>query len=177
MGPAASGDARDWVVVGRVVRPHGLRGEVAVEVLTDFPRRFERGAVLQARIASGPARPLTVASSRPHGGRLLVLFEGVGGPDEAESLRDADLCVLPGDEPERPEGYWFQWELRGFAAVDTAGRPLGTAGDVVEVGGLPLLSVTTPRGEREVPFRHPIFVSADRERRVVVLDPPEGLLD
>ncbi|MDL1950747.1 16S rRNA processing protein RimM [Acidobacteria bacterium ACD] len=171
------GGPEDWVVVGRVVRPHGLGGEVSVEVLTDFPSRFDAGHDLFRVAPGGDLGKLTVESSRPHGERLLVRFAGVAGGSEAEGRRGAELLVAAGDEPERPPGYFFHWELRGFAVVDTAGLPLGTAGDIVEAGGLPLLVVETPAGERDVPFRAPIFVSADAEERRVVLDPPEGLLD
>ena len=171
------GGPADWVVVGRVVRPHGLSGEVSVDVLTDFPSRYDPGSVLH-RIGEGrEPRPLTVEAARPHQGRLLVRFSGIASADDAEALRGAELLVPPGDEPERPPGYFFHWELNGFEVVDTRGRPLGTAGEIVEAGGLHLLVIATAAGERDVPFRPPIFVSADVSGRRVVLDPPPGLLD
>lgn len=171
------GGPEDWVVVGRVVRPHGLGGEVSVEVLTDFPSRYDPGRDLFRLEPGGGVRKLTVESARRHAGRLLVRFAGVSDAAAAEGLRGADLRVAPGDEPERPPGYFFHWELRGFDVLDTRGRRLGTAGDILDSAGLPLLVVTTPSGERDVPFREPIFVSADASARRVVLDPPEGLLD
>ena len=171
------GDPASWVVVGEIVKPHGLGGEVAVELLTDFPERFSPGGVLQLRSPNGVVRPITIAGVRPHQGRLLVLFDGVDSLEAAEALRGCDLRVLPGDEPVRPAGFVFHFELEGFEVVDVSGRGLGQAGDLGEAGGLPLLVVRTPHGLRDVPFRHPIVVSIDREAHRVVLDPPAGLLD
>lgn len=173
----ASDGPDSWVAVGRVLKVHGLQGEVAVEVLTDFPDRFAPGKSLQLRTDGGEAREVRIAAARPHKGRLLVRFEGVDGPEAAETLKDQDLCVLPGDLPARPAGYFFHWELRGFAVVDRSDAPLGTVVDLVDAAGLPLLVVRTPSGDREVPFRAPLVVSADRDARRLVLDPPPGLLD
>jgi 16S rRNA processing protein RimM len=170
-------DPAGWVVVGEIVKPHGLEGEVSVLPLTDFPERFSPGRVLQLRRPTGEARPLKISGVRPHRGRLLVLFEGVEGLEAAEALRGSDLCVLPGDEPVRPPGYVLHFELEGFEVADVSGRSLGRAEGLAEAGGLPLLAVRTPLGLRDVPFRHPIVVAVDREARKVVLDPPAGLLD
>ena len=172
-------DARpsDLVAVGRVVKPHGLRGEVVVALLTDFPDRFRPGLAVALRDASGALRPARIAGLRTHQGRLLVRFDGIDSPEAAEALRDVDVCALPGDVPERPEGFVFHHEVEGCAAVDRAGTPLGTVRDLVEVAGRPLLRLDTPLGEREVPFTHPLVVDVDLGRKRIVLDPPPGLLD
>ncbi len=165
------------MVVGRVVKPHGIRGEASVEVLTDFPDRFRPGRALGACKPSGEVSPLRIASMRVHGKRLLLRFEGLATPEEVDALRGADLCALPGDEPERPEGYVFRHEAAGLAAVSPEGRPLGTVRDLVDAAGRPLLVLETPRGLREVPFSRPIVVAVDLAARRIVLDPPAGLLD
>lgn len=167
----------DLVAVGRVVKPHGLRGEVVVAPLTDFPDRFRPGLEVALRDAAGAARPARVGSVRTHQGRLLVRFDGIDGPEAAETLRDLDVCALPGDVPARPEGFVFHHEVKGCLAVDPAGRRLGTARDLVDVAGRPILVLETPRGEREVPFTQPLVVSVDREAKLIVLDLPPGLLD
>src|SRR5512140_144694 len=97
-GPTTQ-DPASWISVGEVVKVHGLKGEVAVEPLTDFPERFVPGATLQLRRAGALARSIRIESSRPHKGRLLVRFEGVVDAAEAGALLGFDLCVLPGDEP------------------------------------------------------------------------------
>lgn len=165
------------VVIGRVIRPHGLSGEVAVEVLTDFPERYREGLDVALEFPDGTARPARVASVRPHGGRLLVLFEGVDGPEGAEALREADVCVGEHEVAERPEGYVFHWEVEGCEAVDPQGRPLGVVRALVDAGGRALLVIATPGGARDVPFTRPIVVSVNVPGKRIVLDPPPGLLD
>ncbi len=160
-----------------MVRPHGVRGEASVEVLTDFPERVRPGRKLAGRLLSGEVRLLLVSSVRPHGARLLVGFDGISTPEEVALLRGADLCALPGDEPERPEGYVFRHEAEGLAAVSKDGEPIGIVRELVDVAGRPLLVLETPKGVREVPFSRPIVVSVDLAERRIVLDPPAGLLD
>lgn len=168
----------DLVVVGRLARPHGLRGELSVEVLSDFPERFVPGLVLHATdAAGGPRGTLVVSTVRGAGDRLLIGFDGVATRTEAEALRGLDVGVPRGSEVPRPEGFVYHFDLQGCRAVHRDGRELGVVTDLVEVGGRSLLEVRTPAGEREVPFVEPIVVSVDVDARVVVLDPPAGLLD
>jgi 16S rRNA processing protein RimM len=170
--------AEDLVVVGRLARPHGLRGEMSVEVLTDFPERFVPGLALVATDARGEGRrTLVVATVRPAGERLLVSFEGIGDRNGAEALRGLDLAVPRGREVPRPAGFVYHFDVEGCRAVDRAGNELGVVTALADVAGRSLLEIATPRGERQVPFIEPIVVSVDVAKRVVVLDPPAGLLD
>ncbi|ALE76482.1 16S rRNA processing protein RimM [Pseudonocardia sp. EC080625-04] len=168
-------------MVGVVVRVHGLRGEVVVESRTDSPEeRFAPGAVLHGsrRRGSGPG-PLTVATSRAHSGRWLVLFEGVGDRDGAEELRGVQLLLPTTElaEPDDPEEFHVH-RLTGLRAELTDGTPAGTITDVVHGPGGSLLVVTRPAGhEAMVPFVGEIVPEVDLEGGRVVLDPPEGLLD
>jgi 16S rRNA processing protein RimM len=150
---------------------------VVVEVLTDFPERLTAGRELLLRDGAGQLRKSRIAFVRPHAGRLLLRLEGIETPEEAERLRDRDLCAAPGDEPERPEGFIFHHEAAGLLAFGADGRALGIVRDLVEVAGRHLLVLETSRGEREVPFSRPIVVSVDLGKRRIVLDPPAGLLD
>ena len=168
----------DLVVVGRLARPHGLRGEMSVEVLTDFPGRFVPGLALVASLPDGGRRrELVVATVRPAGDRLLLAFEGVTSRTEAEELRGLDVAVHRGSEVARPEGFVYHFDVEGCRAVDRSGAELGIVTGLEEVGGRSLLALRTPRGERDVPFVEPIVVSVDLGKRLVVLDPPAGLLD
>jgi 16S rRNA processing protein RimM len=167
----------DRIVIGRVVRPHGLLGEVSVEILTDFPERFKEGLAVRLSGPGGETRDAQIASVRPHGGRALVKFEGIADPEGAESLRNFDLSVARDEVAARPEGFVFHWEVEGCEALDRAGRPLGVVTELADVGGRPLLVVATPCGVREVPFARPIVVSVDVAKKCIVLDPPPGLLD
>lgn len=165
------------IVIGRVVRPHGLTGEVSVEILTDFPERFVPGLDVELRHDDGGVRPARLAFARPHGGRMLIRFEGIHEANGAETLRGLDICVSPSQAPPRPPGFVFHWEVVGCQAVDAGGAILGTVRELVEVGGRSLLVVDTPVGPRDVPFSHPIITSVDIAAKRIVLDAPAGLLD
>jgi 16S rRNA processing protein RimM len=167
----------DRIVIGRVVRPHGLLGEVSVEILSDFPERFREGLAVRLSGPDGVARDEKVATVRPHGGRLLIRFEGVAGPGAAESIRSCDVSVSRDEVSPRPDGFVFHWEVEGCEALDRGGQPLGVVKELADVGGRPLLVVETPRGARDVPFSRPIVVSVDVAKKRIVLDPPAGLLD
>jgi len=167
----------DRIVIGRVVRPHGLLGEVSVEILTDFPERFREGLAVRLSGPDGAARDEKIATVRPHGGRALIRFEGVESPEAAESLRSFDLTVSRDEVAARPDGFVFHWEVEGCEALDRAGQPLGVVKELADVAGRPLLVVETPCGARDVPFARPIVVSVDVVKKRIVLDPPPGLLD
>ncbi|MFR9731299.1 ribosome maturation factor RimM [Saccharopolyspora sp. MS10] len=168
------------LAVGRVVKPHGVRGEVVVDVRTDSPElRFAPGAVLgvQRRGAAVPDS-LTVTAARPHAGRLLVRFESVDGMDEAERLRGATLTV-GADELEATEDpdEFHDHELEGLRVELPTGDEVGVVREVVHTPGGELLSVRTPEGvERLVPFVAEIVPEVDLAGGRVVVDPPEGLL-
>lgn len=165
-------------VVGRVVKAHGLRGELIVDPSTDnVERRFATGAVL--RVATrGPAPPtVTVRGARPHGDRLLVTFEEVGDRDGAEALRAAVLSADALDEtPDDPEEF-HDHQLEGLRAELADGTVIGTVTDVAHGAGAELLVLARPDGgEVLVPFVTAIVPEVDVAGGRLVLDPPDGLL-
>lgn len=166
------------LVIGRVGRAHGVRGEVAVDVRTDDPdRRFAPGSVLDT---DPPHRgPLAVSGVRAHSGRLLVTFAGVTDRTGAEALRGlllvADSATSP--EPEDPDEYWDH-QLVGLTATTVAGEPLGAVEEVLHPPGGDLLVVRrTGGGELLVPFVREIVPEVELDAGRVVVDPPPGLLD
>ncbi|MFC0109006.1 ribosome maturation factor RimM [Kibdelosporangium aridum] len=167
------------VVVGRVAKAHGIRGELAVEVRTDSPeQRFAPGAVVAARLRDGTSRPLTLSAVRAHGERLLVFFDEVPDRTAAESLRGALLladtdALPPTDDPDE----FYDHELEGLAAVLADGSPVGTVREVVHSPAGELLALDVAGREVLVPFVREIVPEVDIAGRRVVLDPPEGLLD
>jgi 16S rRNA processing protein RimM len=170
-------DAQPHVVVGRVVKAHGIRGEVACELLTDVPGRLDAGA----RILLGD-QPTTVASSRPHQGRLLVRFEGVTDRNAAELLRGRELRAEPLDADDHD--VYFVYELIGMAVRDVDGALLGTVRamvDLPDAAAYDLLEVERPDGSRwllpAVDEYVEIAVAEDDTEELVVVDPPAGLLD
>ncbi len=149
--------------IGRIVRPHGLRGEVVVDAVSNRPERFIPGAVLYAG-----DRPLVLKAARLHKGRWLVAFEGVVDRGGLEALRDA---TLTGDMPEAlPDGEFWVHELIGSEAEDQGGQALGR---VVSVEANPASDLLVLEDGGLVPVR---FVRSFNSGRVVV-DIPPGLLD
>ncbi|MVA77108.1 ribosome maturation factor RimM [Auraticoccus sp. F435] len=175
------------VVVGRIGRPHGVRGTVTVEPRTDEPdRRFAPGARLQlVRPAAARStrdrwpseRTLEVADSRWHQGRLLVTFVGVGDRSAAEALREALLVsrVAADETPEEP-GEYYDRQLVGLAVLDAAGVEVGRVTEVVHLPAQDLLAVDVSGGSRLVPFVEALVPVVDLAAGHVRLADVEGLL-
>jgi 16S rRNA processing protein RimM len=170
----------DVRVVGRVVKPHGIRGELVVDVHTDSPdERFVVGAVLRTRARDGASGSVTVTAARPHTGRLLVSFEGVVGRDAADALRGLLLLVDAADitSTDDPDEF-YDHELEGLEVVDTAGQRIGVVSEVLHSPASDLLAVRREgAAELLVPFVAEIVPTVDVAAGRVVIDPPAGLLD
>ena len=165
------------VVVGRIGRPHGIRGEVTVETRTDEPdERFAPGAVLSV---DRPAGTLVVDRAHWHSGRLLVSFAGVSDRNQAEALRGLLLHVErdAADVPDDPEEF-YDSSLVGCAVTLPDGTSVGVVAEVVHLPGQDLLAVRTP-DERDVlvPFVAAIVPTVDIAGRRIVLTPPPGLIE
>ena len=167
------------VVVGRIGKPHGLRGEVTVDVRTDEPeRRFARGSTLRAEPPPGSSsslRTMTVADSRWHQSVLLVTFEELSDRTAAEAARGIVLhASLPADaSPDDPDEF-YDHQLVDLAAYDVDGTPLGTVAGLVHGGAQDLLRIATPDGrEALVPFVKVLVPEVDvAGGRVVIADRP-----
>lgn len=167
------------VVVGRIGKPHGIRGEVTLDVRTDEPdRRFAPGTTLRAEAPAGADRrptALTVERARWHQSTLLVTFEELADRNAAEAVRGTVLFATIGhhEKPEDPEEY-YDHQLVGLAVVDLDGTPLGEVKAVVHGSAQDLLTVRTPDGrDALVPFVSALVPEVDLEAgRVVVADRP-----
>jgi 16S rRNA processing protein RimM len=167
------------VVVGRIGKAHGLRGEVTLDVRTDEPdRRFAAGAVLRAEPPRGSAstlRTMTVVSTRWHSSRLLATFAELPDRTAAEAARGIMLhAEIPADEsPEDPDEY-YDHQLVGLAAYDVDGRALGEVTALVHGGAQDLLTIRTEDGrDALVPFVKALVPEVDVPGgRLVVADRP-----
>jgi 16S rRNA processing protein RimM len=167
------------VVIGRIGKPHGIRGEVTLDVRTDEPeRRFAPGTTLRAEAPAGADRrpsSLTVARARWHQTTLLVTFEELADRNAAEAARGTVLhATIAHDEtPEDPEEY-YDHQLVGLDVVDLDGSPLGTVKALVHGSAQDLLTVRTPDGrDTLVPFVSALVPEVDlRAGRIVVADRP-----
>ena len=162
------------VLVGRVTRAHGVKGEVAVLVLTEVPERFDPGRVVYLE----DGRALRVTAARPHRGRLLVAFDGVRDRDAAEALVRRDLVVPGSASPPLPEGSYWDHELIGSEVVTESGRSLGQVRDVIHTPANDVWSAVDADGvETLVPAIVDVVTSVDvAVRRVTVREVP-GLIE
>jgi 16S rRNA processing protein RimM len=168
------------LVVGRIGRPHGIRGDVLVDVRTDDPElRFAAGTV----IATEPAAdgPLTITGFHWHSGRLLLHFAGFDDRDRAEDLRGITLVVDSADleDPGDPEEF-RDYQLIGLTVLTAAGEQVGQVADVLHYGqDLLVIKGDGPRQGAEilVPFVAPLVPEVDVTAGRLVIDPPPGLLD
>jgi 16S rRNA processing protein RimM len=167
----------EMIVIGRIVRPQGNRGEVVVESLTDFgDERFRPGAVLFVG-RDGRIDEAHVTSSREHDGRWVVGLAGVRTIDEAESLRGLELRIPPDQLRALEPGRHYVHDLVGCRVETMGGERAGDVQDVRLDTGVPLLVVNGESGELLVPFTEAICRSVDTAGRVIRIEPPEGLLE
>ena len=161
-----------YLAVGRIARAHGLKGEVSVLPLSQVETRFERGSRLFA--GEGNDRPLVVSSSRQHGKRLLVIFEGVVDRDGAEALQGTYLFVPASEAPSLPDGEYWTHELIGCEVVTEGGRTLGRLREVIHTRANDVWSVQGDEGSDVlVPALKDVVGEVDVEaRRVVVREVP-----
>ncbi|WP_346346667.1 ribosome maturation factor RimM, partial [Streptomyces sp. SID161] len=166
------------LVVARIGRAHGIKGEVTVEVRTDEPElRLAPGAVL----ATDPAAtgPLTIATGRVHSGRLLLRFEGVTDRNGAEALRNT-LLIAEIDPEELPEGEdeYYDHQLIDLDVVTEDGTEVGRITEISHLPSQDLFIVERPDGsEVMIPFVEEIVTEIDLEEQRAVVTPPPGLID
>jgi 16S rRNA processing protein RimM len=166
------------LVVARIGRAHGIKGEVTVEVRTDEPElRLGPGARLQTDPAS--TGPLTIEAGRVHSGRLLLRFEGVHDRTAAEALRNTLLIaeVDPEELPEEEDEY-YDHQLMDLDVVTKDGTEVGRITEISHLPSQDLFIVERPDGsEVMIPFVEAIVTEIDLEEQRAVIDPPPGLID
>ncbi len=167
----------EMALVGRVARVHGLKGDVIINPETDFPEsRFQPGAVVHRRTGGG-IEALTVATVRFHRGRPIVRFEGIESITGAEPLAGLELRVPVASLEALPADRFYHHDLVGCRVETRSGEMVGEVDHVEGESGTSQLAVNGPRGEVLVPLAATICVGIDVGRKVIVIEPPEGLLD
>lgn len=165
------------VLVGRIARAHGNRGQVIVNPDTDFPEdRFRVGRALMVGARPGPRR-LVITAVRFHRGRPILGFDGIESMDEAEALAGAELRVGESELRALPEGTFYHHDLIGCEVRRRDGRTIGMVRAIEGPMTGSTLVVETPHGEALIPMASEICVSIDPSRRVIVVEPPEGLIE
>jgi len=179
-GPASQVPNPEWdrmVLVGRIARPHGIRGQVIVTPETDFvEERFRTGATFWTRSRLGD-EVLTVNAARVQNGRPVIGFEGFGSIEDVERLAGLDLRVPEEQLQPLAEGAYYVHDLVGCVVETTSGERVGDVKRVDGGAGASVLSVAGPRGEVLIPLAADICVEVDVKGRRIRVEPPEGLLE
>jgi 16S rRNA processing protein RimM len=177
------------VSVARVLRPHGRRGEVACEILTDFPDRLTRLTAAQLWDGNAEPRQVEVRSCwlsqirgpARRGGQAIFHFEGSGSISDAEKLVGLEVQIPFEDRMNLPAGSYYVSDLIGCGMRDREGSIIGVVVDVQfsgeNVPGTPILVLDSPRGEVLIPLAQEICMAIDVASRRIDVALPEGLLD
>lgn len=165
------------IQVGWVRKPHGIRGEVRIEVESDNPDRFVPGAELILRLPSGACRRLKIASSRFDKDSLLLGFVGIADRNAVETWRDARLEIEEAALPALPKGEIYVFELVGCECFDKSAGLLGRVKDVVEDGGGLMLVVEKEGKILPIPYVNALVPEVDVAARRIGVDLPTGLIE
>lgn len=168
-----------FVLVGRIARAHGNKGQVIVNPETDFPeQRFQIGrTVFTQTKGEMTARPLVITAVRFQRGRPILGLEGVVTMNDAEALAGAELRVPETELSALPDGTFYHHELVGCEVKTEEGRTVGTVKAVEGPSDRSTLVVDTRRGEVLIPLASEICVTVEPQRRTIVIAPPEGLIE
>lgn len=167
----------DLVAIARVARPHGLRGEVAADILTDFPERFEDLGKVVVLADDQSRAELTIKAFKFQKGRVFLKFAGLDTVESVEPLRNAEICVPEDEAVELEAGEFYDWELEGCRVVTVDGTELGTVRELMRTGGTEILVVQGTEKDYLVPFAEAICTEVDIENELITIDPPDGLLE
>ena len=167
----------DSVIVGKVRKPHGIRGEVVVEILSDVGSRFEPGAEVEIVRGTLSRQRARIAAIRRGRGEAIVRFEGWESRDDATELRGALLEVSRTEVPPAPAGSFYFFELVGCVCEDASNGELGTVERILEDGGGLVLEIRRETDTLLVPFVKAYLKAVDRIGRRIQVDLPEGLIE
>ena len=162
-----------YLSLGFLRRPHGLRGEIIMDLHTDFPERLRKGRRL---FVGDEHKPVTLESVRPHGHGVLIKFKAIDTPEGAGQFRNQWVYAKTKDLPGLPEGQHYQHELLGINAVDENGNPLGTVKEIMETGANDVYLIRDESGkEILLPNIPSVILELDFARRIMKVRLLEGL--
>ncbi len=167
----------DLIAIARVAKTRGLRGEVVAELLTDFPERFEGLVNVIGTLPNGNRLDLKIERYFFQKGRIVLKFAGYDTIEKGEELRGIEISVPESDAVELETDEFFDWQLEGCKVETTGGETIGTVRELLRTGGTEVLIVEGAEKDFMIPFAESICVEVDVEKKLIRIDPPEGLLD
>jgi len=175
---ASGSDATSWasepdfLAVGRVLRPHGVRGEVRVEIHTDFPERF---AVYETLYLGSAHTPYALEGHRFHQGRVLLKLKGIDDRNAAEGLRTQWVWIAVRDAAPLDQGEMYLHQMMHLGVVTADGEALGQVVEIIETGANPVYVVRGRGGDILIPDTEEVILDVDLETRTVTVQLIEGL--
>ena len=163
----------EYLAVGFIRRPHGIHGELIMDLHTDFPERFRVGRKL---FVGDDHKPMTVGSVRPHARGLLISLRGIDSAEAAGQFRNTWLFVKTKDAPALPAGKYYKYQLIGLNVVDEEDKPLGTLTEILETGANDVYIVKDEAGkELLLPAIPTVVLDVQPESRFIRVHLLEGL--
>ncbi len=169
-----------YLAIARILRPQGRKGEVAAEILTDFPERFQKIQTAFLELPGQPPKPVTLESSWPHKGQIVLKFSGVDSIGSASGLRGGEVLIPWEQRSTLGPHQYYLCELQGCRVIwERTGLEVGTVVEIEPTGGVDVLHVRRLDGKSEVliPLAQEICTRIDLEARTIMIEPPEELLE
>ncbi len=165
----------EYLVVGFLRRAHGVRGEMVMEIHTDFPERLKA----KTKVFVGDKRqPMTISGTRVHQEGLLVKFKDIDSPEDTVRYRNQLVYVTAADRPQLPEGQFYHHELIGFDVVDEEKGPVGKLTEIMQTGANDVYIVTRPDGsEILLPVIPSVVLDIEADRRLIRVHLLDGLIE
>lgn len=167
----------DLVVIAKLAKTRGLRGELVADVLTDFPKRFDDLKRVFAVKPNGETLELEIEKFWFQKGRIVFKFAGFDSIETAETLKNCKISVAENEAVDLDADEFFDWQLQDCAVETIEGVKLGAVKEVMRTGGTEILVVAGEMKEYLIPFAEKICTEVDIENKLIKVDAPEGLLD
>lgn len=175
-GSASNRTEPDFLIIGRIIKPHGVKGEVSVNVLTEFPERFD---TMQSVFLGDDhsAKETGIVSMRWSHDKVLMRFEGHTNRNDVEDLRGVYLKVPIEDAITLEDGSYYHFQLENLKVLTDTGESLGYLSQVLETGANDVYVVKTEKGEILLPATHEVILSVDLESETMTVHLLPGLVN
>lgn len=176
-GSPSAGEPVVYLAVGTLRRSHGIRGDILMDVMTDFPDRLKPGSYLYM---GDKKQPMKITRRRSHNDGLILGFEGINNAEQTAKYRAQTVYVPAQDRPTLPEGEYYHHQVLGMTVVDEAGKVLGVLSEIIETGANDVYVVTNPDGPiREVliPALKQVLLDINLETKIMRVHLLPGLVD
>ncbi len=163
--------------MGKVLRPHGVKGVLRIKSYARGPSSFKKGQSIFFKTPSGKEEIFTLSSIKPHKNIFLMKLKEIRSIEQAESLRESDIFVLAQDLEKKKEGEFYWYELIGIRVYLETGEYIGKINHIMETGSNDVYVIRREDKEILIPAIYDVIKGIDTEKRKMIIEPIEGLLD